>query len=586
MNKNLKTFFSILFLACYFFNAPSASSQWTESIGGKNPDYGENITIDANSNVYVIGNFRGKADFDPGPDNFFLQSSCPCDESDPLKPDIFFAKYNKAGALIWARKVGGSGNDDGKDIGVDAAGNVYITGTFEATANFSDGFSTSNATGKLTSNGGLDIFLAKYNSNGILLWAKNIGGASFDYGNSLSVTSAGIVTIAGSFNGNVDFDPSSNNMFIDAGSSSDPFFARYNTNGNLVWVKDIAGSGESAAQDVFIDSSGRIYLTGNFFGTSDFDAGAGTFSLTGTDAKDIFYAEYNANGKLLWADRVGGFGDQTGLSITADNIGNVYATGYFQGTIDFNPGDGIFNLSSPAFFNAYLLKLNSNGSFGWVKNIGGSQDDIGFSVAVDAKQNVYTTGYFNETINLGSSTLTSAGSTDIYIARYNAAGKLLYANQSGGVTDDWAQAIATNADGFVYLTGYYTSTATFDFQNSVTLTGAGNADVYISKFKPTKNTIGGLVEEATYSFQKAADNKSIAIDVFPNPVKDIMHVHIKDASVAQILITDVTGTPLIRMNTVKQDENISLSGLHTATYLVQLSDKNNRVLGTVKIFKE
>ena len=582
-NKHLKAFFLLVFTAGYFFNAPSASSQWTESIGGNNAEYGQSITTDANGNVYVVGNFRGKADFDPGPDSFFLKSSCPCDESDPLKPDIFFAKYKKSGALVWARKVGGSGNDDGKDIGVDANGNVYITGTFEATADFDPSSSIYN----LISKGGLDIFLAKYNSSGMLLWASNIDGASFDYGNALSVSSDGTVTIAGSFNGNVDFDPSSGNMFMDAGASSDPFFARYTTNGNLVWAKDIAGSGESAGKNIFVDSSGGIYLTGEFFGTSDFDPGTGTFSLTGTDAKDIFYAKYNSNGGLLWADRIGGIGDQSGLSITADNAGNVYATGYFQGTIDFDPGAGVFNISSPAFFNAYLLKLNSNGSFGWVKNIGGSQDDIGFSVAVDARRNVYATGYFNGTVSLGSTTtLTSAGSTDIYVACYTAAGKLVYANQSGGTTDDWASAIAVDANGFAYLTGYYTGTATFDFQNSVTLTSAGNADVYISKFKPSGNTAGLLQEETMYSLQNTVTDEPTVIDIFPNPVKDIMHVQINNPSVTQILITDLTGNPLIKLNAVKQNENISLSKLHTGTYLIRLSDKSNRVLGTAKIFKE
>ncbi len=584
MKKKLSTaFLYALFITGNLFFASSAYSQWTESIGGRNADYGESITTDSSGNVYVIGTFRGKADFDPGPDSFFLKSSCPCDESDPLKPDIFFAKYRKSGALVWARKVGGSGNDDGKGIGVDANGNVYIIGTFESTADFDPSSSVYN----LTSNGGLNIFLAKYNSNGLLVWANSIGNASFDYGTSLSVSNAGVVTIAGSFSGNVDFDPSPNNTFVDAGISSDPFFARYNTNGKLIWVKDIAGNGESAAQDIFIDPAGGIYITGSFFGTSDFDPGAGTFSLTGTDAKDIFYAKYNANGKLLWADRVGGMGDQAGLSIAADSTGNVYATGYFQGTIDFDPGAGTFNISSPAFFNAYLLKLNNNGSFGWVKNIGGPQDDIGFSVAVDARQNVYTAGYFNGTVSLGASTtLTSAGSTDIYVVGYNAAGKLLFANQSGGVTDDWANAIATDANGLVYLTGYYTGTATFDFQNSITLTGAGNADVYISKFRPAKNTVGFSPGETPYSFQKTTINTSAAVDIFPNPVKDVLHVHIKDASVTQILITDVTGNPLKKMNVIKQDENISLSALHTGTYLIRLSDKSNRIIGTVKIFKD
>ena len=164
-NKNLlfnSSFSFILFAAGYLMAIPSAYSQWVKSIGGPNADYGQSITTDVNGNVYVIGDFRGKADFDPGPGTFYLKSSCPCDASNPLKPDVFFAKYNKAGALVWARKVGGSGTDNSKAIGVDAGGNVYITGNFELTADFDPGDGTYN----LTSNGGQDIFLAKYNSKG------------------------------------------------------------------------------------------------------------------------------------------------------------------------------------------------------------------------------------------------------------------------------------------------------------------------------------------------------------------------------------------------------------------------------------
>ena len=245
---------------------PSANSQWVKSLGGPKADYGQSITTDATGNVYVIGDFRGKADFDPGLGTFYL-SSCPCETSNPQKPDIFFAKYTKAGAFVWAKKVGGRGTDNSRAIAVDANGNVFIIGTFESTADFDPGEGTQN----LTSNGGLDIFLAKYNSNGEFVWARNIGGAAFDFGNSFSVSSTGIVTIAGSFSGSVNFNPAAGTNFIDAGSSSDPFFARYDANGNLVWVKDIAGTGESAAQSIFIDAAGAIYLTGNFFGTSDFD---------------------------------------------------------------------------------------------------------------------------------------------------------------------------------------------------------------------------------------------------------------------------------------------------------------------------
>ncbi len=478
----------ILLAACYFTGIPSARSQWVKSIGGPNADYGQSITTDANGNVYVIGDFRGKADFDPGPGTFFLTSSCPCDASNPLKPDIFFAKYNKAGALVWARKVGGSGTDNSKAIGVDAGGNVYIIGTFELTADFDPG----NGIHNLTSNGGQDIFLAKYNSKGEFVWANDIGGAFFDYGNSLFVSSTGIVTIAGAFAGSVDFDPSAASTVLDAGSSSDPFFARYDAAGKLVWVKDIAGTGESAAQSIFIDAAGAIYIAGNFFGTSDFDPGTGTFSLTGVDAKDPFFAKYTSSGDLTWAASLSGAGDQAAQSIIADNSGNAYITGYFTGKVDFDPGPKKFNLtSSPGSFNSYILKLDKKGKFLWANNIGGPQDDIGFSLAIDANQVVYATGYFSGTADFSSvlasetiraATLTSAGSTDIYVAGYTQAGQLLFAKNAGGATDDWANSIAADDSGFVYLTGYYTGTASFT-NTPNTIKSAGNADVYIWKLK-------------------------------------------------------------------------------------------------------
>ena len=217
--------------------------------------------------------------------------------------------------------------------------------------------------------------------------------------------------------------------------------------------------------------------------------GEGTFSLTGVDAKDPFFAKYTSSGDLTWAANISGFGDQAAESIVADNTGNAYITGYFTGKVDFNPGAGKFNLtSSPGTFNSYLLKLDKKGKFVWANNIGGPQDDIGLSLAIDANQVVYATGYFSGTADFGSSTtLTSAGSTDIYVAGYVQSGQLLFAKRAGGVTDDWANSITTDANGFVYLTGYYTGTASF-INNANTITSAGDADVYIWKLRALETT--------------------------------------------------------------------------------------------------
>ncbi len=577
---------------CVLFRQESVA-QFVKSIGGTNAEYGQHITYDASGNLYIIGNFLGKADFDPGPKTFFLQSSCPCDESDAVIPDVFFAKYNKNGALVWAKKVGGSGYDYGKGIGADSAGNVYITGSFESTADFDPGPAVKN----LISSGGKDIYLAKYTANGDYVWAEKIGGIGFDESNALSVSSSGTVTITGYFGYVVDFDPSSNINSFDAGGSSDPFFARYNTNGGLVWAKDIGGSGESSAQNLFVDAAGSIYITGGFFGTSDFNIGTGVFNLTGTSAKDAFYAKYNSAGDFVWAVSVGGAGDQTGLGITADKSGNVYATGYFVGTVDFNPGSGVFNLtSSNGFFNAYLLKLNSDGVFAWANNIGGSADDIGFSLALDTQQNIYAAGYFNGTASFGTGNfLTSAGSTDIFIAVYKPSGTLLTSMREGGATDDWASSIAVDAKGFIYLTGYYTGNAQFNINGSViTLTSAGNADVYILKAKRTslQTSVITTDRQSLMVTKRLEESTTQLYQNSPNPVTSLTNIaySLAAASKVRLSIIDLNGKEVLVLKDTWQDKGVytvqaSASTLCNGMYFSRLQTSDAMIVKKLVVQK-
>lgn len=587
MKKSLPAIFLIM---AYLLCGQQSVAQFVKSIGGTNAEYGQSIAYDSSGNMYIIGDFRGKADFDPGPGTFFLKSSCPCDESDPLIPDVFFAKYSRNGALIWARKISGSGYDYGKGIGVDAAGNVYITGSFESTADFDPGTAVKN----LISSGGKDIYLAKYNANGEYVWAKSIGGIGFDESNTLSVNASGVITIAGYFGNTVDFDPSSSATSFDAGGSSDPFFARYNTNGNLIWAKDITGNGESSAQNIFIDGKGFIYVTGNFFGTSDFNTGAGTFNLTGADAKDAFYTKYTSAGDFIWAASIGNIGDQTGASIIADNNGNVYATGYFVGTVDFNPGSSVYNLtSSNGFFNAYLLKLNKNGVFEWANNIGGNQDDIGFSLALDARQNIYVTGYFNGTASFSpNQSLTSAGSTDIFIGVYKPSGILLTAIREGGLTDDWASSIAIDAKNFIYLTGYYTGVAQFNINgNTTTLTSAGNADVYFLKAK--RNSLQASadadINRSLAAGESIDENKVQLHQNLPNPFTSTTNItyYLPAATKVRLSILNMSGKEvLVLKNTIhdkgKYTVHLSASDLNSGLYFYRLQTNDATI--TKKLF--
>lgn len=557
-------------------------AQFVKSIGGTGADYGQAIAHDAAGNTYITGDFRGKADFDPGPGTFFLKSSCPCDESDPLLPDVFFAKYSKNGALVWAKQIGGGGYDYSRAIAVDASGNVYITGSFESTADFDPGAGVNN----LVSSGGKDSYLAKYAANGSYVWAQKTGSGGYDESNSLFVSSAGVITVAGYFGGVVDFDPSTAVVSYDAGGTSDPFFARYATDGSLIWAKDITGNGESSAQHVFIDSAGALYLSGNFFGTLDFDTGAGVFNLTGAGSKDAFYAKYSATGDFAWAASIGSGGDETGQHIIADKAGNVYATGFYIGLVDFDPGAAVFNLSSgPGSFNAYLLKLNKDGVFQWANNIGGSQDDIGLSLALDAQQNIYMTGYFSGVASFSAGrSLASTGGTDIFIAVYKSSGSLLNVFKEGGITNDWASDISIDAKGFMYVTGYYTGNADFIINGSInTLTSTGNADVYFLKAKRAalQTALVTTSAESPVVNKVNSFNKAHLYQNIPNPVisSTTITYDLPALSKVRLSIIDLAGKEVMLLKNALQDKGayavqVNAGNLGNGVYIYRLQINN------------
>ncbi|MBG9376019.1 SBBP repeat-containing protein [Panacibacter sp. DH6] len=573
----------ITFLVLSLCMQQSLFAQFARSVGGTDADNGQALAYDAAGNTYIIGDFRGKADFDPGPGTLYLKSSCPCDESNPLLPDIFFAKYSRNGALIWARQVGGSGYDYGRGIGVDDAGNVYITGSFESTADFDPGTGISN----LVAAGGKNIFLAKYTASGNYLWASNIGSGAWGEGNSLSVSNAGILTVAGYFNGTADFDPSAGIAAFNAGGFSDPFFARYTADGTYMWAKTITGSGESSGQHLYVDSAGAIYFTGNFYGTADFNTGAGVFELTGTNAKDAFYAKYTASGEFVWATRVGGNGDESGTAIIADKAGNVYATGYYINEIDFDPGAGIFNMSSGiGAYNGYLLKLNKDGLFEWANNIYSGQFNVGLSLSLDAQQNVYATGYFSGTTSFSPATsITSAGGTDIFIAVYKSTGALLNIFKEGGITNDWASAIAVDAKGFIYVTGYYTGAAQFTINGAITtLTSAGNGDVYFLKAK-RKSLQTAAVAAATATDLMAGNSSNAGQTMLhqniPNPAQSYTTVAYNLGTAAQVRLSlvDMNGKEVMVLKNAMQQKGlytlqVNVGRLKSGIYIWRLAAGN------------
>ena len=421
----------------------------------------------------------------------------------------------KAQNFAWAKQMGGTTIDEGISIAVDGLGNVYTTGYFTGTADFDPGIATYN----LTTVGNTDIFIQKLDANGNFLWAKQIGGFANDNSTAIAVDALGNVYITGSFSNTADFDPGVAVFNLTPVGGSDIFVQKLDANGNFLWVVQMGGTSNERGNSIIVDVFGNVYTTGFFYGTSDFDPGTSTYNLTAAPGgfPDIFVQKMDMSGNFVWAKQMGGTAIDQALSIATDHFGNVYTTGYFRGTADFDPGTATYNLTSLGNEDIFIQKMDSSGNFIWAKQIGGSGQDNSNSLVTDALGNIYTTGFFSGTVDFDPGTatynLTSVGSSDIFVQKMDAAGNFVWAKQMGGTGLEISNSIATDGLGYIYITGYFNGTADFDPDASVfNLTSAGLSDVFVQKMDTAGNfiwakQIGGLNHEY---------GNSIAADTFSN----------------------------------------------------------------------
>ena len=389
---------------------------WAKQMGGASVEHAMSIAVDAAGNVYTTGYFSSSpADFDPGPGVFNLIPAG--------FDDIFISKLDASGNFVWAKQIGGAGEDFGYSIAVDGSGNVYTTGFFAATVDFDPGAGVFN----LSSVGGTDIFVLKLDAGGNFVWAKQMEGAGQGY--SIAVDAAGNVYTTGIFAGTVDFDPGpgTDNLTYAGGSGQDIFVSKLDASGNFVWARQMGGVSPDQGKSIAVDAAGNVYTTGFFQGTANFDPG-GVFNLTALGADDIFISKLDASGNFVWAKQMGGTSDDVGLSIAVDASGNVYTTGDFQGVGDFDPGAGVFNLTTSGGEDIFISKLDAAGNFVWAQQIGGaSAISQALSIAVDASGNIYATGLFLGTTDFdpgaGVFNLTSSG-VDIFVEKLGQPGSL------------------------------------------------------------------------------------------------------------------------------------------------------------------
>jgi Secretion system C-terminal sorting domain len=462
--------------------------EWAINCGSSiilNADEGNAVASDSAGNVYVTGTFTGSTDFDPGSGTYNLTASG--------GGDIFVMKLNAAGNLVWAYNFGGSATyvDAGQEIVIGPNGNVYVSGVFNGSADFNPG----PGTFVMNASGNSDAFLLCLTTTGNFVWASQLGGnGGGENIYSLCFDPSGNLIVGGDFQSTVDFNPSVATYLLSSSGLYDAFIMKMTATGTFVWVGKMgSATGSESVADIAVDSAGSIYSTGVFESTTDFDPGAGTFNLVSSGSGDPFIAKWSNTGTLVWARSLSGIPNANGSSIALDGSGNVYTTGRFWGTTDFDPGVGTATLTWAGDYDIYLLKLNNAGNYVWARNLGSSTEDYGKSIQLDTDANIYLGGYYSGTVDfdpgVGSYPLSATGTFyDAFLLSVDSSGNFRWAKDLSGTGSVQIFDLDRNTNGDIYTTGRFGAICDFNPDaGTLNLTSNGGQDLFVQKYYECTN---------------------------------------------------------------------------------------------------
>ncbi len=414
-------------------------------------------------------------------------------DASPSIEDAYLAKFNASGALVWARTFGSSARDRCNAVTVDTLGNVYVTGMYNIPPYFGlfpipSDFDPGPGVVALPGNSFNEIFVSKFNSEGILIWAKALSGFdAVDEGRSIAVDSIGNVHVAGIFGDFVDFNPGPQFFYL-APSFSDTFITKLDDRGELIWAKSFTGIffSTDSVTNMSLDSFGNIYLSGYFTGSVDFDPSLFSAVLSSNFGEDVFVVKLDLSGVLIWAKSFGDDFNDRAQGMFVSPLGDVLISGSFRGFVDVDPGVGFHELASNGLEDAYLLQLNTSGNFVWASSFGGSGNDIARAVTKDSNNNTYVTGEFRSMVDfdpgVGEFFLSSNGEQDVFVIRIDNAQNFSWAKSFGGTDADVGQEIGLDGLGYIYLAGTYRSTVDFNpGLGTNNFTSVGFTDGFLSR---------------------------------------------------------------------------------------------------------
>ena len=390
----------------------SGNYEWTRTFGGPLDDtISYSIDIDRIGNVFIAGGFQETVDFDPGDETDYHVSSG--------GSDIFLSKYSSDGTCQWTRTVGGLGNDRAFAVSTSTSDDVYIAGQFTNSVDFDPGVGIDSH----ISAGGSDNFLSKFASDGNYQWTRTVGGISHEFSRQVAVDPSDFVYITGQFVNSVDFDPG---VGIDSHVSAggyDIFLSKYSNDGTYQWTKTVGGTNSDILRSAAIDSAGNVYLTGDYMDAVDFNPGIDVETKTSLGGADVFISKYSSDGTSEWTRTFGGATLDWGIAVATDYYSNIYVTGLYTGTVDFDPGPKAELHTDLGSADIYITKYDKFGQYKWTKTLEGSGNDGGQAIFADDSGNLFVAGVFqNNAIDFdpssGIDSHANNGDYDIFLTKY------------------------------------------------------------------------------------------------------------------------------------------------------------------------
>jgi hypothetical protein len=435
----------------------------------------------------VVGQYSGMASFGLGDPNFTTLAGL------GLR-GIFVARYNADGTIEWAKSAGGALVDNATGVATFADGSCVVTGSFEGLATF--GLGEANVTNLNDGDTMGDVFVARFNADGTLAWAKRAGGTGSEYGTNIATLSDGSSYVTGKIESSAVFGPGEGNAttLVSAGSD-DIFVARYNANGTLSWAKRAGGASQDLAGGIDTLSDGSCLLA-SFFESATTIYGPGELgqtTLTSAGIFDVCLARYNANGTLAWAKHVvAGPSFDEAADLAAFSDGSCVIGGFFRDTAVFGPGDPNQTMltSITSTNDAFVARFAADGSLQWARQSGGSaHGDIVRAISALPDGSCAAGGSFSglALFNVGRPDQLPAiaeGAIDTFVARYGATGSLIWLRTGGGTTDDRGHGVAAHADGSIAACGVFENSAVFNpgLLDETSLFGISLTSAYIVRY--------------------------------------------------------------------------------------------------------